>query len=477
MLFVLIRVCIVFLVQTWFVPDEYWQTVEVAHHIAFGYGHLTWEWRLGIRSYIYPVLLASVFAILKFLNADSVAAVIYAPRILQAVLSGIGDYYFWKWYRSKNMREGSWAIFCLCTNWFWLYTGSRTLINAFEATLNTIALSLFPWQRNQTSSSFLWVVSVVCMIRPTAAVVWLPLCLYHIAIRKKSLVLMQYLYIGVTVGLAAFLLDSYFYGQFIFTPLQFFRVNVMKDIGVFYGKHPFHWYLTAGIPVVLGSHLLPFLLGVYKSVKDRNQDRLLVVVIFWTLTVLSFVPHKEFRFLLPLMPAFVYIESKWLSYWSQRAHTSLLWLVAIVMFISNVILLGYLGLVHQRGTVDVIQTLSAEDPSTTKLMFLMPCHSTPLYSHLHSPMEVKFLTCEPDFTGNPHYLDEADVFYNDPEKWLLENVNSYQNVSHIVMFDVLYPSIYNFLTNNQYKLINSLFHSFHSTGRIGKFVQVYRHYS
>ena len=39
-----VRVASVFLVQTNFVPDEYWQSVEVAHESAFGYGHLTWEW-------------------------------------------------------------------------------------------------------------------------------------------------------------------------------------------------------------------------------------------------------------------------------------------------------------------------------------------------------------------------------------------------------------------------------------------------
>ncbi|RVW88404.1 GPI mannosyltransferase 3 [Vitis vinifera] len=33
------------LVQTYFNPDEHWQALEVAHNIAFGYGHLTWEWK------------------------------------------------------------------------------------------------------------------------------------------------------------------------------------------------------------------------------------------------------------------------------------------------------------------------------------------------------------------------------------------------------------------------------------------------
>ena len=39
---VLIRVFIALATQTFFQPDEYFQSLEVAHHAVFGYGHLTW---------------------------------------------------------------------------------------------------------------------------------------------------------------------------------------------------------------------------------------------------------------------------------------------------------------------------------------------------------------------------------------------------------------------------------------------------
>ena len=29
--------------QTWYVPDETWQSVEVAHRVVWGRGVLTWE--------------------------------------------------------------------------------------------------------------------------------------------------------------------------------------------------------------------------------------------------------------------------------------------------------------------------------------------------------------------------------------------------------------------------------------------------
>lgn len=66
----LVRVLSVFLVQTWYVPDEYWQTLEVAHKSAFGYGAMTWEWQKGIRSYLYPGVVAALYTLLKLIGLD-----------------------------------------------------------------------------------------------------------------------------------------------------------------------------------------------------------------------------------------------------------------------------------------------------------------------------------------------------------------------------------------------------------------------
>lgn len=34
--FLVLRVFSVFFVRTWYVPDEYWQSLEVGHKLAFG---------------------------------------------------------------------------------------------------------------------------------------------------------------------------------------------------------------------------------------------------------------------------------------------------------------------------------------------------------------------------------------------------------------------------------------------------------
>ncbi|PSR83058.1 hypothetical protein PHLCEN_2v5862 [Hermanssonia centrifuga] len=54
------------------VPDEFFQSLEVAHHLVFGYGHLTWEWLSPkpIRSILYPALNVPIYWLLKVLRLD-----------------------------------------------------------------------------------------------------------------------------------------------------------------------------------------------------------------------------------------------------------------------------------------------------------------------------------------------------------------------------------------------------------------------
>ena len=56
-------------------------------------------------------------------------------------------------------------------------------------------------------------------------------------------------------------------------------------------------------------------------------------------------------------------------------------LLAIFLILTNVPVAFYTGLVHQRGTIDVMRGLEGNivDDSNTSILFLMPCHSTPYY--------------------------------------------------------------------------------------------------
>lgn len=67
-----VRISQALLTSTFFQPDEFFQALEPAHHLVFGYGHLTWEWRHihPIRSIIYPAVFAPAYWLVKVLGLE-----------------------------------------------------------------------------------------------------------------------------------------------------------------------------------------------------------------------------------------------------------------------------------------------------------------------------------------------------------------------------------------------------------------------
>ncbi|CAL4142198.1 unnamed protein product, partial [Meganyctiphanes norvegica] len=146
-LFLCARIFSVVIIQTWFVADEYWQANEVAHHLAFGYGYLTWEWREGIRSAFYPSILAAVFKILQLLRLDYALILIQFPRILHAIFFSLGDLYTWKLSNKLyGADSATWSGIFLASSWFLTYCAPRTISSGPETVLNIIALYHYPWE-------------------------------------------------------------------------------------------------------------------------------------------------------------------------------------------------------------------------------------------------------------------------------------------------------------------------------------------
>lgn len=484
--FLVLRLLSVFVVKTWYVPDEYWQSLEVGHKLTFGYGHMTWEWSKGIRSYIHPLSIAALYRAMAYFGLDQVEYLVLAPRILQAILSAVSDYCFYRW--SKNSK---WSIFLIATSWFWFYTATRTLLNTVETCLTTIALSLYPRHYEPDSHKFLWIVALLSFIRPTAAILWFPLCIIHM--RKSihsvaELLIKRYLLIGLIVGGIAVALDSYAYGRFIITPYEFFKLNVLENVGSFYGIQPWYWYFSVGLPTILGPFTIPFLFAVAQTLQNRDiyPDRFnLLIATLFTLIVYSCLTHKEFRFVLPLLPICLHITADSLKNWSRNASRLLIWIVALSLIVFNAIPAVYLSWIHQRGTTDIMQPIEQiareyrdSNGHRAKFLFLMPCHSTPFYSHVHQNVSLRFLTCEPNLNGEENYTDEADQFYNNPAAWLRSHVPVYPKAAmptHTVLFDSLQPQIGEFLKS--YKLIETVNHSEYTDSRVGHNVLLYERLS
>ncbi|PIN18223.1 Dolichyl-P-Man:Man(6)GlcNAc(2)-PP-dolichol alpha-1,2-mannosyltransferase [Handroanthus impetiginosus] len=288
------------LVQTYFNPDEHWQALEVAHRIAFGYGHLTWEWKKGIRSYLHPVLFAALYKVLAFLRLDSPWFMIRAPRMLQSIFAAIGDLYLYKFTRVLfGDIAAKWTLFAQLTNWFMFFCITRTLSNSLETVLTLVSLYHWPCLRASSkgvpSGSRKWalaVAAVACAIRPTSAITWIYIGFLELftARDKLKLVLLEVLPIGGLVLGLTFLLDHQLYGSWVIVPLNFLKFNFLSSGGDYYGTHPWHWYMTQGFTVMLLTYI-PFSVAGIIACKDWKLAGLIV----WVLGIYSLLGHKEFR--------------------------------------------------------------------------------------------------------------------------------------------------------------------------------------
>lgn len=69
--------------------------------------------------------------------------------------------------------------------------------------MTTIALSMFPWRGSKAESenktNFIWIVGFLVAMRPTAAIQWILLCLFHVYDGKGlawQIILRRYIPIG-----------------------------------------------------------------------------------------------------------------------------------------------------------------------------------------------------------------------------------------------------------------------------------------
>lgn len=226
------------------------------------------------------------------------------------------------------------------------------------------------------------------------------------------------------------LLDRTYVGTWVFPPLAFLKFNLLQSLSVFYGRNPWHYYLSQGLPLLLTSYIPLCVLSLHRSLRatagTHTAQRQLAVTAAGITGIYSLIAHKEVRFLYPLLPALHVLCASTLASSSSSSSLSVSWTrttktrALAVMLALNMPIAYYAGTVHQRGVIDVITWLRDTRPAWRSTAFLMPCHSTSWRSSVGlittADNEMWALGCEPplglSLEDRATYRDEADVFYD-----------------------------------------------------------------
>ncbi|CAE6446264.1 unnamed protein product [Rhizoctonia solani] len=487
-----IRLLIALSTRGFFQPDEYFQALEPAYRAVFGSGHLTWEWTTNppIRSFAYPALFVPVYAsvkamhlentfilvcfvypalfvpayaLVKAMHLENTFMLIWAPKFIQVIFASTGDLALYQIARSLYSKpHGNVVLFLSLVSPFNVLALTRTLANSTETSLVTMALLFWPFSLSQSRSRTrisLGLAALSCIIRPTAAIIWVFLS-FELLWRASfswnhiSNLMADGCIVGSIAASIIMLTDTVYYGTPTLTPFSFLKTNLVSGIANFYGTNTFHYYLTQGLPILLGPTLPFAILGVWGHFKDVSADRkinpsrrirsLLLGLVAWSITVYSLLAHKEWRFIHPLLPILHLFAADSLirlnsdkeyatdQHVQDSPRTNITFYLPIrrshIVYFLAVCLPLNLYLIRWHGSAQIAVTryfhdLSIGSDRVKSIGVLMPCHSIPGQAYFHLPHlanpinghHMWELGCEPPLGLNQlqreAYVSQTDVFF------------------------------------------------------------------
>ncbi len=289
--------------------DEVFQALEPAHRLAFGAGEVAWEWVEGLRNWLVPGLLAFPLRAVAALGARDPRWLVLPLWALCAAWQALGTLWLFRFVEERDGRRAAWLAGLVHATWggFAIYA-ARTLgdVLAIPAILGALCFTGRALRERQAPDG-LWAgaaLGLAIVLRYPSLVFALPLggAFAVAAVRADGGASRAWqAALGFALGLALLLgalgvLDLASWGEPFHSLrryLAFNRPGGGAERG--FGTHPWWWYGE----VFAGMAPLPLL---YPFVQSLRRLGLAHACFFVYLGALLAHPHKEPRFLLPLLP-------------------------------------------------------------------------------------------------------------------------------------------------------------------------------
>jgi GPI mannosyltransferase 3 len=337
-----------------FWPDEIYQSFEPAHALVFGHGLIPWEFIEGARNWALPGLIAFVMKVCAMIGADQPTEYIPAVKGLFVVMSVGTTWGTYRLAKSVGAAEfpaaASAAIFSLAGPV--LYFAPRAMSE------NATALPLI-WglscvlDRAQVDEAFgpspsvrarrlLWfgssLLGLAVLFRLQSAVVCVGVGGVLVA-RRQWKALRD---VGVVLALWALLfgaLDALTWsdapgakwGGWFHSAIVYLRFNLIEGKAAGWGVAP--WYFFAHRLWTSMPFITVLLVGGLVLSLRRAPALIALVLLFFVLHSAS--PHKEYRFILPMLPMLVALVAVGVTWLSIERHRKVAALVVVVASVHS----------------------------------------------------------------------------------------------------------------------------------------------
>ncbi len=303
----LLHLVTAFFSSGWFHPDEYFQIHEFA---AWKLGNapaseMPWEFTSQIRSCLQPTIvyfLSQIFTFFKIINPFVLTLLL---RILSAGLAWWASVLTYQAGKKMIARSEIESIFLWLTCFLWFLTWQHVRFSSenWSAIFLTFGIFLiFSEQKNEIRAfcygAFCFGISFWCRFQIGFALVgvgcWLlfvrklelKLCLVLLSVGSVSL------FLGVC-------LDRWFYGNWVFTPYNYFKFNILDGIAAGFSTSPWwDYFLQIFLSAIPPMSLL--IIGLCAWATYKFYKNIFVFVTFFFFVAHCLIAHKELRFLFPM---------------------------------------------------------------------------------------------------------------------------------------------------------------------------------
>jgi GPI mannosyltransferase 3 len=389
-------------------PDEVFQTLEPAHRLAYGYGVVTWEWRDGVRSWVFPAFLASIMRATGWMGAGS-AGYLLGIAVVLSLISLTPVWFGFVWADRVSGTNAAILVGGMCAVWYELVIfAPRALNEVVAAHLLLPGLYLGTYAGGRGERKQLFIAGALCglamslRIQLAPAIVFIALFLCHSNWRTKSLAVFAGLVSPVILfGLVDAATWQYPFQSFV----RYFWVNVVEGRSTLYGTAPWYWYLF-----LLSGHLSLLFVLVLAGVPRSPVLGAIALII---LTSHSFLAHKEVRFLYPLMPILIVLAGLGaievanefeLFVKSERLSRTVILAGLILFTLASSFLGSRFEYRDTSGSLTAFDQLSLEKALCGVGLYGVPWFYSGGYAHLHRNVPITLISGADEFTeGSPGF--------------------------------------------------------------------------
>ncbi|MBD2353222.1 mannosyltransferase [Tolypothrix sp. FACHB-123] len=285
-----------------FWADEIFQTQEPAHRLAFGHGIITWEYRDGIRSWIFPALLAAIMRLTAWLG-DGSTGYVTGVNICLSVLSLTTIVVAFLWGHRTGGLLTAVITAGICSVWYEFVYFAPKAFNEVVAThlfLPGVYLGVHgKWFQPRIR---LFLAGCLCgcalglriQLLPAVAVALLYIC-WRKDWQERTITMMA----GIIGPLLIFgLVDAFTWSYPFQSFWKHFWINIIEKRSHIYGVSPWYEYFVFMLKS-WSFFIVPIaLLAIIGSFQSPILAWLAIAVIL----IHSLPAHKEYRFIYTALP-------------------------------------------------------------------------------------------------------------------------------------------------------------------------------